>query len=469
MTIKVLCIFLLGFICYANTLKGDFIWDDNYHIVKSIHLEKKGVASIFSRELFDSGLNYYRPVYLFTFFLEYRLWKLNPLGYHLVNILLHCAAAALIFILLRYLLRNLNSGEAVAFLASILFVVHPVHTEAVSYISARADSLLAIFVILSLLLYLESFGLKAVRRFVFLAASLLSFVLGLMTKEAALVLVLFLLLCNWYIGEGKSRLKTVTPFLLVGVLYIISRITFFNFSQGLSGTFSRLGVVTLKMRLVCFLKELLVFAKILVLPFGLHIERMFKVRQFFDSDALLAIFFISLLALCLIKSRIPRRIFIFSLMWFFIALLPQSAFIIVYLAEHFLYLPSVGFFILAAYLLVWLRMACGKLVFLSATLALMIYFGSITISQNLVWQNDLTLFTWTKKYAPHSSRARFALADYYFKKGDASSALREYQELINATGNAFTSLISKDLNERLQREGLGQDSRDLIKRFISVI
>jgi len=138
---SILSIVLLGIGVYANSLDGAFVWDDQ-HLIRENPLIKQGNNAL---KLFQGNIlagygkesQAYRPLQMLTYMADYRLWKLDPRGYHVTSIFWHILAALCVF----GLAFRLSANRLLALFAGLLFVSHPIHTEAVSYISGRSDPL----------------------------------------------------------------------------------------------------------------------------------------------------------------------------------------------------------------------------------------------------------------------------------------------------------------------------------------
>ena len=138
-------IILLVFLAYLPALHSGFIWDDDSYVTENPTLRDLGGLR---RIWFEVGaVPQYYPMVHTTFWLEYHLWGLNPLGYHLINVLLHAAAAVLLWRVLRRLqIRG-------AWLAAIIFALHPVEAESVAWITERKNVLSAVFYFAAALAY----------------------------------------------------------------------------------------------------------------------------------------------------------------------------------------------------------------------------------------------------------------------------------------------------------------------------
>ena len=146
-------IMILGLAVYANSLGGEFLWDDHHLIEDNMTINRwSKVTRVFTTDIASGAggkYNFYRPLQIISYMFDYWLWKLNPIGYHLTNILLHILTALCLYWLINLIFKQ----PMLAFLSSVLFVVHPVHTEAVAYISGRADSLALLFMALCFIFY----------------------------------------------------------------------------------------------------------------------------------------------------------------------------------------------------------------------------------------------------------------------------------------------------------------------------
>ena len=155
-------IMALSFAVYANSLNGKFVYDDqplveNNPLIKEWPVSLKVFTVDFG--IFDYvKASFYRPLQMITYAMDYRVWKLNVVGYHLTNILLHILAALCVY----WLINILFNDKTLSALTAILFAVHPIHTGVVNYISSRADSLYLLFMLVSFIFYIKSLKAKGV-------------------------------------------------------------------------------------------------------------------------------------------------------------------------------------------------------------------------------------------------------------------------------------------------------------------
>ncbi len=187
---------ILSILAFANTFANGFAFDDEIIIEKNRLIKSLAyLPTLFTTDYWGSffgpgiGQNLYRPLVMVTFALNYAVGGLNPFGYHLVNLGLHLAIGYVLYTLARRL--GLSWGAALA--AAALFVVHPLHTEAVTSIVGRAELLMGLGVFLAVTWYLRS-GAPARLEIRFAVASCAAFALGLLSKEQAVVLPALLVL-----------------------------------------------------------------------------------------------------------------------------------------------------------------------------------------------------------------------------------------------------------------------------------
>jgi len=130
--IKYLVLAFLTFLTYSPSLKNGFVWDDKSIIFQQIqHIE--------NLDIYKPGSIYYRPLTQISFLLDYLLWGYHPFGYHLTNITLHILNVLLFFILARKILAKLEINSTSTFLLTLVFALHPVHVESVSWIAGREE------------------------------------------------------------------------------------------------------------------------------------------------------------------------------------------------------------------------------------------------------------------------------------------------------------------------------------------
>ena len=172
--LRVALLLAVPILVYANTLLNGFVFDDETYIFSNPAVTRVTAPALF-RPL--QANNVFRPVTFATLALNWKLGGARPLGYHLCNLLLHAAVTLLLYLVLRKLLESMPQAGTVAFVSALIFAVHPIHTEAVAWITARSELLAAFFLLGAWILHLNDQQVLA----------LVCLVLAMMSKESAVV------------------------------------------------------------------------------------------------------------------------------------------------------------------------------------------------------------------------------------------------------------------------------------------
>jgi tetratricopeptide (TPR) repeat protein len=282
----ILLVLLTGILVYANIFQVPFVLDDYYTIVRNPVIRNLANFS------FNSALDQiYLPRVLtfLTFALNYHFGGLNVTGYHLANLLIHLASGLLVYALLRLTFRTpyFKDGEVsdpgftpqfIALFAALLFIVHPVQTQAVTYVVQRMTSLAAMLYLLSGVLYVkgrlgmeEGKGKFSYRPALFLAGSVLAAVMAMQTKEIAFTLPLAMVLYEvcFFRGAWRRRFLCLLPLLatlpIVPVTVLVTGRSSGHVLADLSektlavGNLSRLEYLFTQFRVIVTYLRLLVF------------------------------------------------------------------------------------------------------------------------------------------------------------------------------------------------------------------
>jgi len=236
-TVLLICLF--SFLAYANSLGGDFVFDDTDQIVENQNirswdnLSKAFTTHVWAFREQPGSLNvppplpYYRPLFTVMLTVEYHLFGLWPQGWHLVSLLLHILCAAGVF----YVILRMSGRNLVALFASILFAVHPVHAESVSWISGMTDPLFGVFFLASFCLYLKarSSDQRGSADRTALGLSLVMFVLAAFAKETALSLAMLVFGYELIEASGKKTVRLIAatkralPYAAATLIYLVPR------------------------------------------------------------------------------------------------------------------------------------------------------------------------------------------------------------------------------------------------------
>ncbi len=456
-----LIILLLTLLVYANSFEASFHHDDVHVIVRNSHVKDLGnIPQFFFQPQMGSGVytqtSSYRPLLLATFALNFRLGGVNVFGYHLFNFGLHVSCALLVyFILLR--LSAFSGGptedgllrvQLVAFFGALIFALHPIQTESVTYITGRSSLLTAAFYLASFAAYLE-FVLSGERRYQVL--SWVFFAAALLVKETAIVLAALLMLLDYLFPRGrtwKDRLLALLPYLLLSAAYLAIRIHFFgslNYTGDPLRSFSA-QLLTQSRAWVHYLGTLL-------LPLNLNMDYDFPVSQsILDGGVILSILLLAGLAAAIVGLGRVNPLILFWSAWFVLNLLPTNSLIILedLVSDRWLYLSSAGYADLLAYAARWVyqalcetRSTIPKIAFFFLCALVVELYGFSTVMRNFTWGNDRTLWEDTVAKSPRKARPYDALGVALAMEGKFDAAVQSLEraiELAPQGGQAYINL-----------------------------
>lgn len=446
MSVRVIFLALVvsvGFTVYSNSLTGEFLWDDELLIVDNKQIKDlHNLPTLFTQHIAHSSTqesNLYRPLQILTYTLNYATSKLDVRAYHLTNISLHILAALMLY----WLAQLISQNEVTSLVAALLFISHPIHTEAVTYISGRADPLVALFILFCIIFFIKYSDNENRISFYFL--SIFSYLLALLSKEVALIVPLLLFAYDYiYKGQKKLLFKRHLPFFLLGLAYIALRKTVLGFPVQQTV----ISQVMLVERTPVIFQSLAMYFQKLLLPLKLHMEYEPLIPPITDIYVISGIVSASLLILFAILCRTKQKLVSFSLVCFLISYLPVSNIypLNAFFAEHWIYVPSLGLFILAAWMVV--KISEKGIVFKRLTyLLLILLLGSnfsLTMKQNQYWANPEDFYQRTLKYAPNSFRVYFRLGLLYLRKGMLNQGIENTKKVLALNPNyipAYENLI----------------------------
>jgi len=437
--VAILLIVVLGASVYANSLQGDYIWDDEHLVKNNAYIRDPGnLAGIFTKKEIRKEYGFYRPIQEASYMADYALWRGNVMGYHLTNTLLHILAALAVF----WILNLLFGRMLLSLVAAGLFVVHPVHTEAVAYISGRADTLAGLFLLLAFVSYIKQTGPPSTEASggvihppegqdgpspFLLGVMLLSYAAAILSKEISLIFPVLLIFYHAVFRKGRGGAPLFAVLGATG-LYVLVRLTLLRHFMAVVE-----AETTLLQRLPGFFVALTEYIRILLLPFSLHMEYGQGLSSWSNPQTTSGVILFAVLLLAAIKKHRTAPLITFSIGWFFLTLLPQANLFPVnaFMSEHWLYLPSIGFFILIAAGVDHFYRERNARVILVIPAAAALFFSVLTIRQNIYWSDPIIFYRKTLAYAPESTRLLNDLGILTYKEGDADEATALLQRAIS--------------------------------------
>jgi Flp pilus assembly protein TadD len=446
-----LCFLISVFVAilYFNSLGNQFTnWDDGmiYENPSIRYLNWEGIKKIFTLE---SG-NTYQPVRMLSYAIDYRIWKLNPLGYHITNILFYILTCIMVFFTLRLLSGELRkeaspgSHGGVAFFGSLLFAAHPVHVEAVTWLAARKEVLQGFFFFLGFYLYLKANKENGRRAFYFyLGLVVLSILLATLSKPSAVIFPG--VIAVYEIAKRKKGFITFFKrhWVFLFSLLILSAIFTFILMKVMleaGGIKQYKGDSFASNLLVCvyvFLQNI----RLLLFTINYSAAYSFFVDLPILCTKNVILFFItfSLFSLSALSLRRTKIIF-FSFFFFFITLLPYLNIIPISTlkADRYVFIASFSYIFVLGVVFEYLyayqhrKFSEGFFKLLSVTIFsfLLAGYSFMTIRQNTLWENSYTLWADAVEKHPESSTANALMGVVYMELRMDQDAIKHLEKAV---------------------------------------
>lgn len=435
--------FIISFLLYSNTLYAPFVFDDIPNIVENQHIKALNPGYFFRFENLDS-----RPISYLSFMLDYKINGFYPVGFHLINILIHALVGILLYHLLSLLYQTGKAFKALDsnryiffFFISILWLVNPVHVQSVTYIVQRMNSLAAFFVLLSLICYvkgrlLQKTGNKTHKTLLYFAGSIVSFFLALGSKQMAITLPVNILLIEFiFIQESPWNFfkKNIFFFLIASVALVT--ICFFMTNNDpvrlILSSYAKRDF-TLEQRLFTQLRVVLFYITLFAYPnpSRLNLEHDFSLSNgLFDPITTFAslVIILSLLGIAVLKHK-KEPVLSFAIFFYFCNLIVESSFIgLEIIFEHRIYLPSMFLVTCAIYYL--FKYFNSKLCY-TICVILICLSSYWTFQRNQVWSSEQSLLEDCTQKSPNKYRPHYNLGIVYAEKGNSQGAIKSFKRAI---------------------------------------
>jgi len=441
---QLVVILVCTFLSYLTIFDNQLIGDDRDFILNWPALSNPtSIPGLLAGDLPEVHAGTYRPVRSLLYLGYFQLWGSNTLGYHIHSFSVHVFVTVLLFFISRKIAPN---QPLFAFLVSILFGTHPIHLEAITFITASLDTTAFAFMLLSFYLYLNYLDTRNSK---FRNSAIILYLLALGTNEITYVYPLLLVLYHWLFSKvDRNALISLTkPFFIVllamailrfGVLQITTR------SGYAGGSFLLAQLISLKAFLL-YLYLLLIpiqLGLIHILPGGIS-NYMFQdlnlnlvqSQSVFELSTIVSIVLIILMLSIIWLARKKKPLVSFGLGWFLISLLPVLNLLptAVFFSERYAYLASVGFCIVLAFVLSKLIYAKEKtisLIGILVTLSLVISYICLSLYHNQFWQNEIVYWQKNVRENPENFLAHYQLAQVYQLHYQLDLATKHYKKSI---------------------------------------
>lgn len=464
-----LLIILLGGLVYANTLHSPFLLDDTRAIVENPILDN--LTRFFGADAWNSPSFRGRSVALFTFALNRQLGGLSLTGFHLVNIAIHLTCGLLIHQLTEVTISLFGDTARQRYcfaplLAALLFVLHPIETQAVTYIVQRMASLATMLYLGSLLLYARSCltpQTATIRRVGLHGTALAACILAMGTKEISYTLPVTLILFDLLFlgGAHRQRFMRLAPFALCLLIAPLNMYTGGKLAGAAATASSGAVVAPLPhWTYICTeLRVILTYLRLLLLPVGQNFDYDYPVYRSLLEPAVylsaLALATLMAAALTMIArsfrptSGMPlvQRICGYGILWFFITIAIESGVVPLFdvIFEHRLYLPStwLAMAVAVGFSELYHRLGNAKSIGAIVMALLLITLAVATFRRNRVWESEGALWGDVTHKAPNQERGWASLGDYYVRRMQPQTAIPFLDRALGINPTAYPVLYNR--------------------------
>jgi len=434
-------------------------WDDSHYIlgnrlIKDLTFANlKGIFTYFTLDL-------YTPLVLLSYSIEYYFFKLNPYGYHLTNLILHLCNSLLVFWIIFLLCDKKKPG--IAFIAALLFGIHPMRVESVAWIAERKDMLYSFFLLGASVFYLSYLRGRRERLYYF---CLLSFILSLLSKPMGMLFPLLMILFDYFTGQAyfsRKNLLKKTPFFMIALIFMLFIVT-----AGVKKIIHHPPTCILNNMLVASHAVVFYLYK-LFLPVRLSCLYPYPEQSqgvlagiFLFSPAIL----LALTAVVAISRKYTNKI-VFGCLFFIITILPSLQ-LIPYLpsiaADRNTYIPYLGLFYIIGNAISWvyarLENRVVKNIFSLFLVVILASLSSLTWQRCKVWKDNETLWRDALDKYPGSSKININLAVAYSDQGQPDKAIIYYRKALEidpysaeSHNNIGVALLNKKEYDKAMRE-----------------
>ena len=467
---QLLLLITLGLSIYSNAFNAQFVFDDIEFIVNNLYIKRFDHVDGFWSEAFPKT----RTIPLYSFALNYWLNGQDPFGYHLFNVIIHLITSIMVWIFARLLLSSSKSPDnyiiknknSIAFFSALLFLTHPVHTQAITYITQRFASICTLFYITSLCFYIKGRKIQGNKfsKYVYWFLALIFSISSIASKEIgitipfaiALVEFIFFKKSNTPLISNQNNKRILTKLITNTILTALIILFFMKIFSMLFGGFNILGlsnyhriseshdgdIITLGNYLLSQPRVFSTYLKLFFFPMNLNLEHDFLVsKSFFDPSTLLCFIFVALILWLGIYLTKKQKIISFGILWFFTTYIANLHPRVNLIFEHKLYLLSIGPCIaITAVLFKFNKKRIYSIISICSILAI---FSYLTYQRNKVWQNETTLWLDVIQKSPNKARAHQNMGYLNINNGQYDKAIQHLTEAIRINPKDVKSLSNR--------------------------
>jgi len=452
--IHVAVLLAVSLAAYGMTLRNGFVTDDNTQILLNSYVKQPGnVGAIFSGDVWSFASrdadgrgvsNYYRPLQILVYAGEFALFGEKPAGWHAVNFGLNAAVVVAIYFLVAAM-----GGPELALCSALVFALHPMHVEAVAWIAALPELQCGLLMVMAIIFYHRArSGAKVAGN---VAISTVAFAAALLSKETALLFPAILLSYEYFYREEplaglwRSCFR-IWPYLLVLVAYIGARVLALGaFVPVYQIAREPLSVMQLSLAIPAILAR---YAGKLFVPAEMNYFYSFPIPATFGIWTIIGLAITVTMVVAMFALRKKQALLAFALAWFLLTLAPALNLNHIgenFFTERYLYIPSLGFSIFAAWGWLWLHRKLGtgseRWLAWTAGIAVLVSF-TIQVERRIpIFHDNMTLLSDTVRKSPESAEALSQYASAMFETGDVEGAIRQANRSLELRPNHELTLL----------------------------
>ncbi len=426
---------IIVLVVYWPTFTGDFILDDKFLVKNNPYItQMQSIASYFIQEdgifdLDDLGVlhtGYYRPLINITYFLDYKVWGMNAYGFRITNLFFHILSCLMLYKLINFFIKD----KRTTFWCVLLFSIHPVNTESVSFIVARNNILVTLFSVSSFYFYITGNERgEPGKKFI----SIVLFACAVFTKEFGIMILPVFFLYNRFLVSNKRSISdeilSYLPFVFIAIVYFYLR------HMVTGNVFTPFDSPSLLKRIYFVPYVVMWNLKLIVMPYGLHQFSVSYPSSLYNPWVIIAVIMLVLISI-FICVRKNNKILIFSYISFLTALFPVSGIIssaatsTTLVSLRWLYFPLIFFMLgLGNILNQYIDMKQGLKRAISCVM--ICYLGIYSFCLNKYhWHDEGTFFSQEVLIHNNMSNAG-GFAEYLFDNGNIAEAEKYFKIAIN--------------------------------------
>ncbi len=455
-------LFFISIIIYSNTFYHEYVYDDII-VIQQNSIVQKGISGIPELLTLDSFYGYdkgqseltggrYRPLSLITFAIEKEFWNDNATPAHILNVFLYALCCVLLFITLQCLLPAFS--PIIIFLASLLFTLHPVHTEVVANVKSRDELLCLLFILLVFFLWMRLLKTKTVLN---LILAILAFVLALLSKETAILLIIWMPIAWWMNKETsiKKILISIIPFLIISIGYLFIR-------SAISGTIgdkvaadimnNPFLLATQNEKYATIFWILFIYLMKSIYPVILSYDYTYNAipyQNFNQPQVWFSIIILACIVGFFISSVVKKNqnALLVSL-WLFPILLVSNLFFNVgaSMADRFLFVPSIAICVFIVSFLFYISKfvfsdSTKNQIFIIFVLIISTVYSYKTYSRNFNWKSNKSIFAADALQVPQSVKTTLNFGSILMTEADATSDIKVKKEKLDSAFHYFNTGI----------------------------